>query len=208
MDGVRAVVFDIGGVLERTEGWEVLAARWDARMGFQPGEFERRLRASGLGLDAALGRISEEAFNRSLGELYGIDGPLLEEFVADQWDWYAGELDAEVAGYFRRLRPRYRTAMLSNSMVGARREEEARYGFAAMTDLLVYSHEEGIAKPDPAIYRRTCERLGVRSDETVFVDDTEACVAAAREFGMRGVRFQTAAQALAEVDEQLATPGP
>jgi hypothetical protein len=39
------------------------------------------------------------------------------------------------------------------------------------------------------------------------VDDTEACVEAARELGMRGVRFQTAAQALAEVDTQLASPG-
>jgi putative hydrolase of the HAD superfamily len=200
------VVFDIGGVLERTDGWEVLAARWDARMGFPPGEFEARLRGSGLGRDAALGRIQEEAFNRALGELYGMDRPLLEEFVADQWDWYVGELDAEVAGYFRRLRPRYRTAMLSNSMVGARHEEEARYGFAAMTDLLVYSHEEGIAKPEPAIYRLTCERLGVRPDESVFVDDTEACVTAARELEMRGVLFRTAGQALAQIDGCLAEP--
>lgn len=206
MNAVRAVVFDIGGVLERTEGWEAFAARWDARLGSAAGELEARLRGSGLGRDAALGRISEEAFNRALGELYGLDGPLLDEFVADQWDWYVGELDVEVAGYFRALRPRYRTAMLSNSMVGARRVEEARYGFAAMTDLLVYSHEEGIAKPDPAIYLRTCERLGVGPDETVFVDDTQACVAAARQLGIRGVRFETAAQALAEVDALLAGP--
>ena len=203
MNAVRAVVFDIGGVLERTEGWEVLGARWDARMGFPPGEFERRLRGSGFGLDAALGRISEQAFERALGELYDLDGPLLEEFVADQWGWYVGELDTEVASYFESLRPRYRTAMLSNSMVGARGVEEARYGFGAMTDLIVYSHEEGIAKPDPEIYLRTCDRLGVRPDETVFVDDTEAWVAAARELGIRGVCFETTAQALAEVDRLL-----
>jgi putative hydrolase of the HAD superfamily len=203
VSAVRAVVFDIGGVLERTEGWEVLGARWDARMGFPSGEFERRLRGSGLGLDAAFGTISEQAFERALGELYGLDGPLLDEFLADQWDWYAGELDTEVASYFESLRPRYRTAMLSNSMVGARRVEEARYGFGAMTDLIVYSHEEGIGKPEPEIYLRTCERLGVRPAEAVFVDDNEAWVAAARELGMRGVRFETAAQAIAEVDRLL-----
>jgi putative hydrolase of the HAD superfamily len=87
---------------------------------------------------------------------------------------------------------------------GVLERTEAWETFAA--DLLVYSHEEGIAKPEPAIYLRTCERLGVGPDETVFVDDTQACVAAARELGMRGVRFETAAQALAEVDALLAEP--
>ena len=66
-----------------------------------------------------------------------------------------------MADYFQRLRPRYRTAILSNAAAGGRREEERRYGFATMADVLVYSYEVGIEKPDRRIYKITCQRLGV-----------------------------------------------
>lgn len=111
-----------------------------------------------------------------------------------------------MASYFQGLRLRYRTATLSNSMVGARQREQARYGLAKMTDLLVYSDEEGVAKPDPRIYRITCDRLGVRPDETVFLDDTEECVVAPRALGMRAVRFQSTTQAIANVEDCLSSP--
>lgn len=191
------------GVLERTHGFPWLAARWEGRLGLAPGAFEQRLRQSGLGRDATLGMISEEEFHHRLAELYGMDRRTLEEFVADQWDWYMGELNTEIASYFQGLRPRYRTATLSNSMVGARQQEQARYGLAEMTDLLVYSHEEGTAKPDPRIYRTTCDRLGVRPEETVFLDDTEECAAAARALGMRAVLFQSTTQAIADIEDCL-----
>ena len=40
--------------------------------------------------------------------------------MADLWDWYCGELDAELVGYAAALRPRFSTAILSNSADGAR----------------------------------------------------------------------------------------
>ncbi len=85
----------------------------------------------------------------------------MDPFMRDFWDVYCGGPNTELIEYFKGLRPRYQTALLSNSFVGARREEEARFGFAAMTDLIVYSHEEGMSKPDPRIYERAWQRLGV-----------------------------------------------
>jgi len=41
--------------------------------------------------------------------------------MADLCAEYLGTLNVELTNYFRELRPRYRTAMLSNSFVGARR---------------------------------------------------------------------------------------
>jgi epoxide hydrolase-like predicted phosphatase len=139
-----------------------------------------------------------------LGRLYGLDQPTIEELLVDLWDWYVGELNTELADYFQRLRPRYRTAILSNAAAGGRREEDRRYGFAAMADVLVYSYEVGIEKPDRRIYEITCERLGVRPGEVVFLDDLEANVAAARQLGMRSVLFQHTTQAITEVEACLA----
>ncbi len=200
---VRAVVFDIGGVLEVPTDTG-LDGRWEQRLGLRPGEFFKRLRQSGLGRDANLGRVSEAEFAQALGRLYGLDQPTTEELLVDLWDWYVGELNSELADYFQRLRPRYRTAILSNAAAGGRREEDRRYGFAAMADVLVYSYEVGIEKPDRRIYETTCQRLGVPPGEVVFLDDLEANVAAAREAGMRAVRFQSTAQAITDMEASLA----
>jgi epoxide hydrolase-like predicted phosphatase len=202
---VRAVVFDIGGVLEVPTDIN-LDGRWERRLGLRPGKFFDWLRRSGLGRDANLGRISEADFAQALGRLYGLDESATEELLAELWDWYSGELNTEMADYFQRLRPRYGTAILSNAAAGGRREEERRYGFSAMADVLVYSYEVGIEKPDRRIYEITCERLGVRPSEVVFLDDLEVNVVAARQVGMRAVRFQSTAQAIYEMEACLVDP--
>lgn len=56
-------------------------------------------------------------------------------------------------------------------------------------DQVVLSYQEKIAKPDPRIYRLTCERLGVQPNECVFTDDNEINVIAARQVGMQGIVF-------------------
>jgi epoxide hydrolase-like predicted phosphatase len=198
----RAVVFDIGGVLEVPTD-TALDVRWERRLGLRPGEFFQRLRQSGLGRDANLDRRSAAEFAQALGRLYGLEQPTTNELLAELWDWYVGELNTEMADYFRRLRPRYRTAILSNAAEGGRREEDRRYGFATMADVLVYSYEVGIEKPDEQIYEITCQRLGVHPSEVVFLDDLEANVAAASRLGMRAVLFQSTTQAIREVEACL-----
>ena len=84
---VRAVAFDIGGVLEVPTDTG-LDGRWERRLGLQPGEFFERLRRSGLGRNANLGRVSEAESAQTLGRLYELDWPTTQELLADLWDWH------------------------------------------------------------------------------------------------------------------------
>jgi hypothetical protein len=79
---VRAVAFDIGGVLKVPTDTD-LEDRWEPRLGLRPGEFFQRLRQSGLGRDANLGRVSEAELAQALGRLYGLDQPTTEELLVD-----------------------------------------------------------------------------------------------------------------------------
>ena len=54
------------------------------------------------------------------------------------------------------------------------------------------SAELGLAKPDPAIYRAACARLGSEPMQTFFVDDLPANVAGAREAGLTAAVFTDA----------------
>ena len=49
-----------------------------------------------------------------------------------------------------------------------------------------------MVKPDPEIFRRLLSRFELTPERTVFVDDTEANIAAARELGMQAVLFRSA----------------
>jgi putative hydrolase of the HAD superfamily len=67
-------------------------------------------------------------------------------------------------------------------------------------ELVVDSAFVGLRKPDPAIYSLTLERLGgVAAERCVFVDDLDVNCEAARELGMTAVRFETAEQAIPEI---------
>ena len=193
---IRAVVFDIGGVLEITPrtGW---VEKWEIQLNLKPGELDERLKD--VWRDGSTGIISEEEVEKSVGEIMEMDQRQVEALMADLWEEYIGELNVELAAYFASLRPRYQTAILTNSFAGARDKEQERYNFAELCDLLIYSHEEGIAKPERRIFELTCERLGVQPPEIVFLDNVEANVAAAREFGIHAILFRETNQAIADI---------
>jgi putative hydrolase of the HAD superfamily len=197
---IRAVVFDIGGVLERTPPTGH-TERWEATLGLAPGELDRTM--SDVWRNGRLGTISEAQVHASLAERLHLSPEQVDDFMAGFWEEYVGSLNTELAEYFAALRPEYRTGMLSNSFVGAREREQRRYGFESLTDVIVYSHEIGVAKPDPAAYLLTCERLEVTPAETVFLDDRESRVDGARAVGMAALLFRDNAQAVADLESLL-----
>jgi putative hydrolase of the HAD superfamily len=197
---IQAVVFDIGGVLEITQP-SSLARTWEPILDLRPGEMNSRL--AEVAAAGAVGAISEQQAGQRIADILGLDAGQLLAFLADLWTEYLGTLNTDLAAYFASLRPRYRTGIISNSFVGARHREQQRYGFAEMTDLIVYSHEAGLSKPDPRIYQLACDGLGVPAADMVFLDDLPENVAAARQAGLHAVLFQDTGQAIADIEALL-----
>jgi epoxide hydrolase-like predicted phosphatase len=200
---IRAVVFDIGGVLEITPDLGI-DRKWETRLGLPAGQMAERMYDVWLG--GSLGTITLEDVHQAITDRLGLDERQVAEFMADLWREYLGTANTELIEYARGLRPRCRTGILSNSFVGAREREQAAYGFEDLVDEIVYSHEAGMSKPDRRIYALVCSRLDVRPDETVFLDDTAVCVAGAREAGIHAIRYQDNAQAIADIGKLLTTP--
>jgi putative hydrolase of the HAD superfamily len=202
---IRAVVFDIGGVLELTAstGW---AEKWEARLNLRPGELHTRLHS--VWSAGSIGAISEADIHTRIGEITGMSTAQVDGLMADLWDEYLGTLNVELADYFGSLRPRYRTAIISNSFVGAREKEQARYHFDELCDFIIYSHEVGLEKPGRQIFEITCERLGMQFADVIFLDDFEPHVNAARELGMHAILFQSTAQAIADIEALLLASTP
>lgn len=201
---IRAVVFDIGGVLEFTPAMG-MAEKWEDRLGLGRGELPERLGA--VFAAGNVGALTEPEIHVRIGQVLALGAGTVDAFMADLWTEYLGTPNAELIAYFAGLRPAYRTGIISNSFVGAREREQQRYGFEQLTDEIIYSHEAGICKPDPRIYELACERLGVLPEEMIFLDDVEPNVEAARDLGAHGILFTSTAQAITDIETYLGTTG-
>jgi epoxide hydrolase-like predicted phosphatase len=201
---IRAVIFDIGGVLIEEMDLD-MGGKWDARIGLTRGELTQRFVDSGAPELALRGELSRQEAWKRIGTSMGLTQEQVRAYESELWSQCY--LYSEVAQFLKSLRPRYKTATLSNDWQGAREENNQRFGLAdaIQVDVMVYSAEEGMVKPDPRIYQLTCERLGVSPQEALFLDNSNTAVQAARRLGMHAIRFENRAQAIADVKHYLDT---
>jgi epoxide hydrolase-like predicted phosphatase len=96
----------------------------------------------------------------------------------------------------------YKIGLLSNVTPGLFEiyftPEEKKY-----FDDVVLSFQEKLVKPDPKIYELAARRLGVKPEECIFVDDSQANVDAATALGMLGVLFDDTEKVIKDIDRIL-----
>jgi epoxide hydrolase-like predicted phosphatase len=205
----RILVSDFGGVL--TSPLPEAFARVQEEAGISAealgGAMARMAERDGVNPlhELECGRITEPAFMAALGaEIEAELGRPVEMHRFSERYFAALEPNTEMLGLVRAVRERgLRTALLTNNV----REWEPRWRSMLPVDelfeLVVDSAFVGLRKPDPAIYHLTCERLGARAEQCVFVDDIEINCEAATELGMTAVHFRTTAQARREIEAAL-----
>ncbi|MGV9317084.1 HAD-IA family hydrolase [Streptomyces sp. NPDC003691] len=201
----RCVLFDIGGVLEHTPAthWR---DRWERRLGLAPGTVDRTLEP--VWAAGATGALTESGVRTEIVRRLGLDSRSADAFLADLWHEYLGTPNTGLTAFVRELPHRFpgtRTGALSNSFAGAREREEAAYGYGALFEEIVYSHECGLLKPDPRAYAHVCERLGVRPVDCLFVDDVAENAAAAAAAGMRTVLHRSNGETIAAITAHVST---
>jgi putative hydrolase of the HAD superfamily len=67
--------------------------------------------------------------------------------------------------------------------------QRQKYPEVSGFDVLVFSCQQGIKKPDERIFKKTIELLGVRPARAVFVDDKKENITAAEKLGLVGILF-------------------
>jgi len=183
---IKAVIFDMGGVLVRTVDPTPRAAA-ERRLGLPAGQAEWLVMNSPAGRQAQHGTITTAELWAWVQAELKLDDAALAAFRHDFW---AGdELDESLVDLIRALRPRYQTALLSNFMDELREIVTVRYPMADAFDLLMGSCYEGIMKPDAAIFQRILQRLNCQADEAIFIDDFAHNVEGAQAVGMYAIHY-------------------
>ena len=183
---VKAVVFDLGGVL----------IDWDPRYLY------RKLLADEAAVEEFLTTVCTPEWNAEqdrgrpfaegvaeLVERHPAHAAAIAAF-SDRWEeMLAGDIPGTVE-LLAELRaagtPLYALTNWSAETFAIARE---RFEFLSWFDGVLVSGEERLIKPDPAIFRLLLERFGLAPEATFYVDDSEANVAAARRLGLDAARF-------------------
>jgi len=154
-------------------------ALWDEL--WEAGKMPEEL-AKGRDLSAAAHReIWTGLFERADSAVPGIATTLYER-VMDPRAWIPYP---DTASTLRALRTRgIKTGIVSNVPQDLR-PIFAAHGLADLVDAFTHSFEVGVEKPDPAIFRRACEALGTKPEETLMVGDHPVADAGALKAGLR-----------------------
>jgi len=197
---IRAVYFDLGGVIVRTE-FQTPRQLLAQRLGLEYDGLIKLVFESESAVQASLGFISEDehwaAVTRRL-HLPESETRLIRD------EFFAGDItDLHLLDFMRAVRKTCKVGLISNAWSGLRSWIVSNK-FDDAFDAMTISAEVGVMKPDARIYRIALDQLGVASAESVFLDDSSANVAAARAFGMPAIHFVRSEQALDELKQILA----
>lgn len=183
---IKAVIFDLGGVLVRTVDPSPRIALAD-QLGTTRQELERVVFLSKSSIESEMGRISVEAHWQWVIDHYGQKE--LAPMEAYQQFFSGDILDQELIAHIQKIRGKWKTGLVSNAWKNSRNLYNERFDFLQNFDVLIFSSEVGVRKPDPRIFRMVLNQLDIQPQESIFVDDFEENIAGARRIGMQAILF-------------------
>ena len=141
------------------------------------------------------GIISEDEASTAQSELLGMS---LDAFLTLR---NQGEIrNDELITYIETVKGDFKLAMLSN--IGSRARLDMRFlpgQIDQLFEVVVPSGEVGYVKPQPEIFQLTAQKLGVRPEECVMIDDIDAYCISAREVGMQAIHYVNNEQLIADL---------
>ena len=196
---IHSIFIDFGGVIVRTEDKEPRRLQAE-KLGLTSRDLEKIIFESESARRASTGEITEDDHWQVVAEKLGVAREEADKITAE---FFAGDrTDLPLIDFLRGLRPERKVCLISNAWSGLR-TFITRQKLDDVFDAMVISAEVGLTKPDPHIYRLALAKLGARPEESVFIDDVPANVAAARSIGMAGIEFVQPEKVLEELKQVL-----
>ena len=198
---IKAVFFDLGGVIVRTE-FQAPRQQLAERLGMEYDDLDKIVFGSESGNLAALGQVTaDQHWISVISRLKRPDS----ELSAIRQEFFAGDIiDRTLVEYIRSLRGKYKTGLISNAWSDLR-DFVVREKFDDAFDKMIISAEVGAVKPEPKIFQIALEQFGVKPKEAVFVDDFYINIEGSEKVGMKGIHFRDAESTLQQLKELLST---
>ena len=181
---IRAVIFDLDGVLADSEPWwNKIDATLLAEYGVTyRGEHHRNV----LGVSYRLAiEFSKKAFGLSMPteQMMRRRGEIATEFFANRIDLFPAA--RQVLEELRQMNPPVQLALATSSVSTSARPFLDRHKLTPFFKVIVTGEEVERGKPHPDIYLRAAEKLDVATDACLVIEDSLSGIAAAKAANLR-----------------------
>lgn len=187
---IKAIIIDCFGVL--TKDW------WREFCSTLP-EGPVLEKAKELNHQYDAGLLSLTDFVKTLHQVTGREPQPIEDIFSSPEPLK----NTELLEYIRRLKLKYKIGLISNVGTNWIRDYFLTKEEQSLFDDMVLSFEAGTTKPDPQIYQMALQRLGIKPEEAIFIDDLEPYCDAARAVGMQAINYDNFKQLKADLEPLL-----
>ena len=195
---IKNIVFDISNVLAPFRFKEFLAEK-----GFDAAMIKRIIKASAMTpywTEFEKGKLTQE---EAMNAFISTDPDIADELhkAYDECSGIMGKYDY-TGNWINMLKEAgYKLYCITNFTPAGYEQCYDCISFIERFDGCIFSFREGIAKPDPEIYKTLLSRYGLKAEECVFIDDTEENVLSAEKLGFTGIVFTGYEDAVARLNE-------
>lgn len=201
-DGIKNVVFDVGGVL--------LAVDFEQ---FLQEEFFVPAKEAEIIADKTFRSQDWERYDRGIiskeeaADIFALRLPNYSELlheVMEQWEdsFQPIQPNVDLLKFFSRGDSGYQVYALSNFPPESFAEARKRFAFLYEFTGEIISGYVGYLKPEPQIYQLLLSEFLLQPEETIFIDDVWKNVQGAAREGISGIHYQNPSQLKRELKEQ------
>ena len=119
-------------------------------------------------------------------------------------EYFSGDaINQELLSYAESLKPEYEIGLLSNAWVDSRNKLGLLFHFIDIFDIALFSAEEKVRKPEEEFFRLMLNKLKVRPDESIFIDDFVENIEGANKIGMNTILFKNTHDSIQQINALL-----
>lgn len=190
---IKDIVFDFGGVITLIDTNQALQRFREIGV-HRPENYINSYLQNGPFFSLENGDITAEQFCAELTKI--CNRPISYAQAKHAWMGFIVKVQTEFLEFLQQLRPRYRLSVLSNTnplIQSWARSKEFTSGGKSLDDyfdMLFLSYKMNCSKPGEEIYRKMLLEGNMKADETLFIDDGERNIAAARKVGINVLKVE------------------
>jgi FMN phosphatase YigB (HAD superfamily) len=209
-DHIQAIFLDFGGVVYQTPRprWLPLLLRvfrFALRNNWKENAILLMMHTSAqespVVMDLMTGRTPEQTAWNDLEQAWGIPPAWFQRIR--RGSFASKRLNFELLEYISNLRPRLKTALLTNAGTDFRPTFVKEYNLEKYFDRIIISAEEGLAKPDLRLYDLAASYIGIAPAQAIFFDDLVENVKGGRDSGMQAFEYKNNEQTIGIIQHLL-----
>lgn len=188
---IKGIIFDIGGVIVEVKIKSYLQ-QFVKETGLTKEELYSIIVLGDEWENFEKGLITEEKLKRKIEDEHGAD-PKLMDRMADGWRASIKPMNDTIE-LVKKLHGKYKLFALSNVDENTTKKCFDRFDFYKYFDEVILSYKVHMRKPEPEIYSYALKRMGLRPEETVFIDNYPPNLPPAKEMGIHTILFKSTEQ--------------